>query len=214
MSPCMHGSTALHSRERERERESVCVRERTPLFSAALHTWPPSKSIMNESRFTKEWDMSLIQKIPVFLAQRQCAAENERETGRENTIFGSPAYMAPEHVSNGWVMSLMNEACRERTSHVACERVASLMMLITFITINSSLVPLIEGLCARTLCFRSEIILSHVVLNEACVSWMSRVAHELATSLRNKSLTNVSRREWINRAGNDWGISRMSESCC
>ena len=61
--------------------------------------------------------------------------------------------------------SLMNEACRERTSHVACEWVASLM-----ITINSSLAPLIEGLCAQILCFRFEIILCHVVLNEACVS--------------------------------------------
>ena len=36
--------------------------------------------------------------------------------------------------------------------------VTFVMMMIAFITINSSLVPLIEGLCAQILYFRSEII--------------------------------------------------------
>ena len=42
-----------------------------------------------------------------------------------------------------------------------------LMMMIAFITINSGLVPLIEGLCAQILYFRSEIISglrSHILL--------------------------------------------------
>jgi len=34
----------------------------------------------------------------------------------------------------------------------------NLMMMIAFITINSGLVPLIEGLCAQILYFRFEII--------------------------------------------------------
>jgi len=32
------------------------------------------------------------------------------------------------------------------------------MMMVAFITINSGLVPLIEGLCAQIFCFRFEII--------------------------------------------------------
>jgi len=37
-------------------------------------------------------------------------------------------------------------------------RIALKMMVIAFITINSGLVPLIEGLCAQILYFRFEII--------------------------------------------------------
>ena len=100
--------------------------------------------------------------------RQQVAICNNQYTSQTNTSFSCPVY-TPQRRSTSRISpmrpALLQRVAWTNSAHIHAFPMWQPLMMIAFITIKSSLVPLIEGLCAQ-IHFRFEIsvVCSHLLV--------------------------------------------------